>query len=339
MLLDHDDVQTEIGAALRGALDPGMSAAQVRDCLAGLGMFGVELRAEAGGLELGLSRGVIVCAELGRAAAHDGYRAATLLADLLPEMDLLSVPPPAADGIPASIVHCGPGSWRPESPDTAVLTGDGIAPDPLDGAQFLVLSLASDTNPTFGVLPAAGITASGHTGTLPARVGFGGRCVRVAGDRTVLARAHIRQAAYLLGCAEAAHALATARAATRSQFGTQLGSYQAVAFPLAAQLAELAATRLLVHRAAWLADQDGPAGQLRLAATEALAGASELAFTVTRHAVHVHGAYGMTHAAPVHRYYLTVAIEATRWGSAAQLWREAAALRVPAAAQQPAVAS
>jgi hypothetical protein len=338
VLFDHDDVQTGIGAALRGALDPGMSAVQVRDCLAGLGMFGVEIRAKAGGLELGLSRGVIVCAELGRAAAHDGYRAAALLADLLPEMDLPGVPPPA-DGIAACVVHCGPGSWRPESPDTVVLTGEGTAPDPLDGAEFLVLSLASDTNPAFGVLPAAGITASGHTGTRSARVDFGGRCVRVAGTSIALARARIRQAAYLLGCAEAAHTLATARAATRSQFGTQLGSYQAVAFPLAAQLAELAATRLLVHRAAWLADQAGPDRPLRLAATEALAGASELAFTVTRHAVHVHGAYGMTHAAPVHRYYLTAAIEATRWGSAAQLWREAAALRAPAAAQRTVVAS
>lgn len=134
----------------------------------------------------------------------------------------------------------------------------------------------------------------------------------------------VRQAAYLLGCAEGAHALAAARAARRTQFGQPIGSFQAVVFPLAAQVAEIEAARLLVHRAAWLVDQGAEA---TLAAVEALATATELAFAVVRHAMHVHGAFGMTHAAAIHRYHLTVAVEGTRWGTATRLWQEAAALR------------
>jgi alkylation response protein AidB-like acyl-CoA dehydrogenase len=73
----------------------------------------------------------------------------------------------------------------------------------------------------------------------------------------------------------------------------------------------------------WLADR----AEAVLAAVEALATATELAFAVVRHAMHVHGAFGMTRAADIHRYHLMVAEEGTRLGSAARLWREAAALR------------
>jgi len=135
-------------------------------------------------------------------------------------------------------------------------------------------------------------------------------------------RDHTRQAAYLLGLAAGAHRLAVRRALTRRQFGQPLAEHQAIAFPLAAQLAHQEAVRLLVHRAAWLDEQGEPADR---AALRALAYAAEQALETTAWAVHVHGAFGLTRYAPVSRYYTLAATEALRHGSPAALWKRAGA--------------
>jgi Acyl-CoA dehydrogenase, C-terminal domain len=140
------------------------------------------------------------------------------------------------------------------------------------------------------------------------------------GPTPTLARAWVRQSAYLLGLAAGAHRLAVLRAAQRRQFGQAIGQNQAISFPLAQQFAHLEAIRLLVHRAAWLDDHGENAD---LAATWALAYAAEQSLQTTAWALHVHGAFGLTRYAPVHRHYQLAAREALRWGSPARLWRHA----------------
>jgi alkylation response protein AidB-like acyl-CoA dehydrogenase len=145
----------------------------------------------------------------------------------------------------------------------------------------------------------------------------------ITGPTPTLARAWIRQSAYLLGLAAGAHRLAVIRATQRRQFGQTIGENQAISFPLARQFAHLQAIRLLVHRAAWLDDRGENAD---LAAIWALAYAAEQSLQTTAWALHVHGAFGLTRYAPVHRHYELAAREALRWGSPARLWGHAGRL-------------
>src|SRR4051812_36572278 len=87
MRIGLDDVQQEIAAALRLRLPAvdragAPAAGEDRAVLAELDLYRLELPGDAGGLQYGLSAGVVVGAELGRAACADDYRAAAFLADL-----------------------------------------------------------------------------------------------------------------------------------------------------------------------------------------------------------------------------------------------------------------
>ncbi|MCZ7428583.1 acyl-CoA dehydrogenase family protein [Micromonospora sp. WMMA1949] len=290
MDLELDPDQLALGRAVGGELDrfgddqlPG----PVHDRLAGLQLYALEAPAAAGGLELGLGYAVVVCDELGRRVAPDGYRAAALLLDLL------------------------------GGQDAALARDRGAAV--VAGTVRVALSGGTDDADVVVAVDGAGALRAVHrrSGALWAEVAGTGPAGR---PPRPLYRARVRQAAYLSGLAARAHRLAVERAAQRHQFGQALLSHQAIAFSLARQLAHLRAARLLVHEAAWRDDTGAPAG---LAATRALAYASELALEITAAAVHVHGALGLTGSAPVHRYYRAAAVEALRFGRPAELWRAA----------------
>jgi alkylation response protein AidB-like acyl-CoA dehydrogenase len=61
----------------------------------------------------------------------------------------------------------------------------------------------------------------------------------------------IALAAYAAGGAEAAHEMAVAYAKERVQFGKPIGSFQAIAHPLAETITEIHGGRVLAHEAAW----------------------------------------------------------------------------------------
>lgn len=280
MRLEFDADQRDLARALRAKL--GGQPDSVRDCLAGLGVYALEVPPEHGGLGLGLGLAVVVCEELGRHAASDDYRDTALAADLRPDLGAGL----AAGTARVQVAHDGRMTVRmPESGDEVVI---GAAPR-FDG------SAAADPPPR------------------------------------ILTRAWTRQAAYLLGLAAGAHRLAVVRVARRRQFGQPIGQHQAVSFPLARQFAHLQAVRLLVHQAAWRDDRGETAA---LAATRALAYAGEQALETTAWAIHVHGAFGLTRYAPVHRYYELAGREALRWGSTPLLWRLATRLAASEAAGQ-----
>ncbi|HET9553745.1 MAG TPA: acyl-CoA dehydrogenase family protein [Anaeromyxobacteraceae bacterium] len=86
----------------------------------------------------------------------------------------------------------------------------------------------------------------------------------------------------------------------RRTFGKPIAEHQAIAFMLADMATELAAARLLVHRAATLCDAGQPFSR------EASMGklfASEAAMRATSKAVQIHGGYGYTRDFPVERYF------------------------------------
>jgi alkylation response protein AidB-like acyl-CoA dehydrogenase len=125
----------------------------------------------------------------------------------------------------------------------------------------------------------------------------------------VLDGGRISIAALALGMARGACDAATQYAQERRQFGKAIAEFQAVQFKLADMATEIAAARMLVYRAAWLADQSRAGdGSMRFTREASMAKlyASEVAVRVANEAVQVFGGYGFTKDYPVEKFYRDV---------------------------------
>jgi alkylation response protein AidB-like acyl-CoA dehydrogenase len=116
----------------------------------------------------------------------------------------------------------------------------------------------------------------------------------------ILDRGRISIGALGVGLARGALEEAREYARERKAFGKPIGEFQAIAFMLADMATETAAARLLVHRAAALADAGEP---FTREASIAKLYASEAAMRATSKAIQIHGGYGYTRDFPVERYY------------------------------------
>jgi alkylation response protein AidB-like acyl-CoA dehydrogenase len=96
-------------------------------------------------------------------------------------------------------------------------------------------------------------------------------------------------AAQALGISSGAFELALAYAKERKAFGKKLSEHQAIQFKLSEMATKIDAARLLVHKAAWLKDQNK---DFVKAAAMAKLYASQIAQEVTTEAVQIHGGYG-----------------------------------------------
>ena len=107
-------------------------------------------------------------------------------------------------------------------------------------------------------------------------------------------------AAMSVGLAQACLDASLAYAGERVAFARPIGTYEAIAFPMADMQVAIASARLLTYRAAWLKDQ----GRAYVAeAAAAKLHASIVANRCARDAVQIHGGYGFTEDFPVARYY------------------------------------
>jgi alkylation response protein AidB-like acyl-CoA dehydrogenase len=107
-------------------------------------------------------------------------------------------------------------------------------------------------------------------------------------------------AAQAVGIAQAAYDVAREYAKERHAFGQPIASFQAIQHKLADMATEIDAARLLVHRAAWLKQNDLPHTE---AGAKAKLFASEMARRQTGEAIQILGGYGYTKEFPVERYY------------------------------------
>jgi alkylation response protein AidB-like acyl-CoA dehydrogenase len=107
-------------------------------------------------------------------------------------------------------------------------------------------------------------------------------------------------AAQAVGIAQAAYDVALEYAKERHAFGQRIGQFQAIQHKLADMSVEIEAARLLVHRAAWLKENDLPHTD---AGAKAKLFASEVARRQTGEAIQILGGYGYTKEFPVERYY------------------------------------
>ncbi len=116
-------------------------------------------------------------------------------------------------------------------------------------------------------------------------------------------------AALALGMAQGACDAATKYAKERKQFGKPIGEFEAIQFKLADMATEIAAARMLVYHAAWLADQSAAGGgAIRFTRESSMAKlyASEVAVRVANEAVQVFGGYGFIKDYPAEKFYRDV---------------------------------
>ena len=285
--------------------------------LAELGIVGMTVPAEHGGLGMSLVDLVLVLEEAGRAALPEPLAEATALVPPL----LAAAGGPLAD------------RWLPAIADGSAIPAVGLASpgEPAlvagaDGADVIVVAAGAD-GPVHvlerGELEVVPVPSLDPTRRL-ARITWApipGSELPAAGDGRDLvgqldARAAMACAAQLVGLADRLVADTAAYAKERHQFGRPIGSFQAVKHLLAGARVQLEFARPLTYAAAWSLDGNRP--DAPRTASAAKAAASDAATEAARVAVQVHGAIGYTWECDVHLFAKRAWALAAAWGDAAE---------------------
>ncbi|PYZ98882.1 acyl-CoA dehydrogenase [Alteribacter lacisalsi] len=106
-------------------------------------------------------------------------------------------------------------------------------------------------------------------------------------------------AALAVGIGQAAYEAALSYSKERKQFGQAIGSFQAIQFKLSDMAMELELARNMVHKAAWLKDQNKP---FKKESAMAKLFASEAATRACNQAIQIHGGYGYMREYKVERF-------------------------------------
>jgi acyl-CoA dehydrogenase len=106
--------------------------------------------------------------------------------------------------------------------------------------------------------------------------------------------------AMAVGIARAAYEYSLEYAKERKAFGVPIIEHQSIAFMLADMITEIDASRLLVHRAAWLARNGG---YKNAEGSQSKLKAGRTAVWVTERAIQILGGYGYTREYPVERWH------------------------------------
>lgn len=281
----RDYLAGEHGAETLRRLDAGDGRdPAIWDGLVGMGLAGLLVSEDRGGLGMGLVEAALVAVELGRANVSEPIADTALVA--APMLDAEQQTKLASGTLKVALAH-------PLNPWIA----------DLDAADLLYAGGTATPPPAAD--PLAGID--------PLRRLFAP--VEAGEDDVLLDRAALIAAAQLLGGAEAMLALSTDYAKTREQFGQPIGGFQAVKHHLASVAVKLEFARPLLWRAAH-ALQDGHAraavhvSHAKVAATDAATFAAETA-------IQVHGAMGYTYEVDLHYWMKRAWALAGAWGDRA----------------------
>jgi alkylation response protein AidB-like acyl-CoA dehydrogenase len=308
---------------LRAAFDHPEVRGDRWDTLTELGVVGLTVPEEHGGLGLGQVDLVLLLEEAGRVALPEPLLettalAAPLLAELATGGADVSGPLAAiAAGRLAAAVGPAP-TPRPPAPvagavgaDLLILcSAEGDADGPglhLVEADTVVVEAVSSLDPTRR-LGVPEWTAAAATRVLA------GPEATAAISRTA-DRAALATAAELLGLTERMIAIAAEYAKERQQFGKPIGGFQAVKHLLAGAQVRLEFARPVVYGAAWALDQSAP--DASRAASVAKAYASDAATEAARVSLQVHGAIGYTWECDLQLFLKRAWALAEAWGSAA----------------------
>jgi len=298
-----------------------------------LGVVGLSVPESNGGLGLGLVDLVPLLEEAGRVALPE------------PLLETTALAAPLLVGL-AQRHGEGRGSGRADSWLDGIARGEkaaavgpvptGASPTPVagaDGADVLVLFSTGDgadsaSGPGIHVVDAEEVTVRAVPSLDPTRrlgvphwaptpdtaVASGGEAATTIRD--LCDRAAVATGAELLGLTERMITLAADYAKERRQFGSPIGSFQAVKHLLAGARVALEFARPMVYAAAWSIDEQ--TRDASRAASAAKATASEAAVEAARVSLQVHGAIGYTWECDLHLYLKRAWALSEAWGSAAE---------------------
>ena len=255
--------------------------------LASMGVFGLPVAEDAGGVGLGWAEAAIVFEELGRAAVP-GPVIATALAAAVGGLGIDG----AIDG--STVVGM-------------VEAGDPLLIEHLDGLDVLVVL---DGDGVVVAEPPSGGSAAPHpldplTPVTLVRGVPSGRPVDASGVAAELrAGSALLGAAKQVGLGTAALELGTEYAKEREQFGRVIGSFQAVKHMLADGAVGLEIARAAVHAAAVARDEGAEGHRVETARIVA----SRAAHTATEACIQVHGGMGYTWELDAHLFLKRVLV-------------------------------
>ena len=306
MKFAFDDDQLALRDGVRGLLEKQCTPDDVRaswvtetgrspqrwQSLAEMGVLGLMIPEQFGGLGLDDTWLVLLVEEAGRAALPEPLGpvtvAARLLTDAAPETFRNEWLPRVASG--EAIVVAA----LPDSP----YVDDAHTADLLLVVEDRQLHVVEPAAADFTEVPTLDRSRRRFTVTprMNARSCLADRCA--PSIAAAVDRAGLVEAAYLLGTARKLIDLGTAYALEREQFGAQIGSFQAVKHQLATALVRTEFARPAVYRAAWSVANniDGRTEHVALARTLA----AQAAHLAARTSLQVHGAIGYTDEHDLH---------------------------------------
>jgi len=294
--------------------------------LAAMGVVGLSVPENLGGLGLGLVDLVPLLEESGRVALPEPLVESTALtAPLLAELG--EADPAVAVSVSRWLSGIAKGEF-------AAAVG-GLAADPTSGpvavggatgADLFVLVAPGPGGPEIHVVgsdrvavtPLSSLDPTRRLGVLEwmptpdTRVASGPEAA--AGMARTSDRAAVATAAQLVGLSDRMIGMAAEYAKARHQFGKPIGSFQAVKHMLAGAQVKLEFARPAVYAAAWSLDEGEPSGSRAASTAKALA--SDAATEAARVSLQVHGAIGYTWECDLHLFLKRAWALAEAWGSA-----------------------
>jgi alkylation response protein AidB-like acyl-CoA dehydrogenase len=287
---------------LRAAADGAAFDRRAWKALGDLGVFGMALAPDDGGMGLGLADAVIVFEELGRALVPGPVTATFLAAGLVPGAADGNAVVGMVDGRDLVAVVEHPAAVT----DLLVLDDGGVYSVPFQAPPPREAPVPLD--PLTPVAPVAVRPADGR------RLGTGPDATRLRRTGALLT------AALQVGVAQGALDLAVRYAGQRVQFARPVGSFQAVKHLLADALARVDLARAATLVAGVVADDPASAELAGTGADDAAASARVLADEAAaangRTGVQVHGGMGFTWEVLAHLYLKRAWVLETAFGAA-----------------------
>jgi alkylation response protein AidB-like acyl-CoA dehydrogenase len=282
----------------RAAIDrPGAVDRSLWQTLAGLGVFGLCLPEDAGGVGLGRADATIVVEELGRALVPGPVIATFLAAGVVDGAAAGSVVVGAVDrAVPLVVEHL-------DALDVLVVTeGDGLAT--VDPKELGASALPQPFDP----LTPVHLASEGAPGG-----------TALAADTGVWSRdGSLLVAAFQVGLAAAALDLAVDYAKQRKQFGRPIGSFQALKHMMADVFCETETARAAVQSAGVQIDEDALADEVGRAVAGARLLASHAARQSANTCIQVHGGMGFTWELDAHLYLKRTIVLDSQFGGVEQ---------------------
>jgi alkylation response protein AidB-like acyl-CoA dehydrogenase len=324
-----DEQQLEFRAQLRAFTDKECTPAQLREAwasdlgwsptrwraLGDMGVVGLTVPTEHGGMGLGLLDLVLLLEEAGRSG----------LPEPVLETTALGVPVLLSTSGPWAEAHRGAWLARVAAGDAVVALGteDMSGVPGAAGADLFLLERGGDVH----AVPASeaavvlrpvldGARRLGRVEWEPSPstlVASGAAAGEVLAS--LASRGATGSAAMLVGIAERLIAMAAQYALERNQFGRPIGSFQAVKHHLADASVRVEFARPAVYRAAWSLTVGVPEAGVHASMAKSLA--SDAATLAARAALQVHGAIGYTWEHDLHLWMKRAWALAAAWGDAA----------------------